>query len=111
MESHFPNMETTPSRVARDRIIADMRALARDAEELLKATADDVSDRAKDARTRLVGAIERAKGTYEQLQTDAMESARVAMTKADTTIRTHPYESLGVAFGVGVLLGVLIRRR
>ena len=30
---------------------------------------------------------------------------------ADKTIREHPYESVGVAFGVGLLIGVLVGRR
>ena len=34
-----------------------------------------------------------------------------AAKKADTIIRDHPYESIGVAFGVGLLLGVLVTRK
>jgi ElaB/YqjD/DUF883 family membrane-anchored ribosome-binding protein len=91
--------------------MADMRALARDAESLLKATADDVSEKAKEARVRLAAAIEKAKGSYDDLQAQGLESARMAALKADETIRAHPYESLGVAFGIGVLFGALLRRK
>jgi ElaB/YqjD/DUF883 family membrane-anchored ribosome-binding protein len=35
----------------------------------------------------------------------------VAAKKADTVIRAHPYESLGVAFGIGMLIGVLVGRK
>jgi ElaB/YqjD/DUF883 family membrane-anchored ribosome-binding protein len=111
METHFPDMEPTPSQVARERVMADMRALARDAESLLRATADDVGEKAKEARTRLMAAVEKAKTTYTEMQAQGLESARVAAQKADQTIRAHPYESLGVAFGVGLLIGVLVRRR
>lgn len=31
--------------------------------------------------------------------------------QADDAIRSHPYESLAIALGVGVLLGALIKRR
>ena len=111
METHFPDMEPSNSRIARERVMADMRTLARDAESLLKATADDVSEKAREARTRLMSAIERAKSTYDDMQAQGLESARAAAVKADETIRAHPYESLGVAFGIGVLLGVLLRRK
>ena len=39
------------------------------------------------------------------------ESVKETAKKTDEAIRSHPYESMGVAFGVGVLLGVLIGRR
>ena len=111
METHFPEMESSPSRVARERVMADMRALARDAESLLRATADDVSEKAKEARVQLMAAVEKAKATYEDMQAQGIESAKAAAKKADETIRAHPYESVGVAFGVGVLIGVLLRRK
>src|SRR5687767_16026403 len=94
METHFPDMEPSNSRIARERVMADMRALARDAESLLKATADDVSEKAKEARTRLMAAVENAKSSYANMQAQGMETAREAAKKADETIRAHPYESL-----------------
>jgi ElaB/YqjD/DUF883 family membrane-anchored ribosome-binding protein len=111
METSMPESENSNSRIARERVMADMRALARDAESLLRATADDVSEKARDARTRLMAAVEKAKSSYEHMQAQGIESAREAAKKADESIRAHPYESLGVAFGIGVLIGALIRRR
>ena len=111
METHFPDMETSHSRLARERLLEDLRTLARDAESLLRATADDVSEKAKEARSRMSAALEQAKITYEELQAEGLEKAREAAQKADDTIRAHPYESIGIAFGVGVLLGALFRRR
>ena len=76
-----------------------------------RATAGDASDSAKDARQRLSAALERAKATYDEVQAQGIESAKAAAKKADETIRAHPYESLGIAFGIGLLLGVLLRRK
>lgn len=111
METHFPNMENAQSKLARDRVVADMRALAVDAEELLKVTASDMSEKAKETRERLAAALERAKASYAEMQAHGIESAKVAAKKADEAIRSHPYESVGIAFGVGLLLGALLRRR
>ncbi len=111
METHFPNMDDAGGRLARERLMGDLRTLADDAEALIRATADDASDKAKEARSRLSHALERAKSTYEDLQSQGLESAKAAARKADETIRAHPYESLAVAFGVGVLLGALLKRR
>lgn len=78
---------------------------------MLKATAGDLSEKAREARVRLADALERAKATCAGLQTEAIASAKAAAKTADTVIRDHPYESIGVAFGIGLLVGVLITRK
>jgi ElaB/YqjD/DUF883 family membrane-anchored ribosome-binding protein len=111
METHFENLEQANSGTARERVLADLRALAQDSEELLKATAGDVSEKAKEARSRLTAALDRTKATVADLQQQAVAGAKVAAKKADAVIRQHPYESLGVAFGIGLLIGVLVARK
>ncbi|HVU25218.1 MAG TPA: DUF883 family protein [Opitutus sp.] len=111
METHFPDMSEAQGRQARERVMSDLRALAGDAEALLRATASDASDKVKETRARLSAALERAKATCDELQIQGLESAKQAARKADETIRSHPYESLAVALGVGVLLGALLRRK
>ena len=81
------------------------------AEELLKATAGDVNEKAAETRTRVIPALERARATYQEMQDQGIASAREAVKKADTAIREHPYQSIGIAFGIGLLLGVLLKRK
>lgn len=111
METHFPDMENSSSRIARERVRADLRTLAADAEALIRATADDVSEKTRDARERLNAALEKAKITCAELQERGVATAKEAAEKADATIRARPYESIAVAFGVGLLLGALLRRK
>lgn len=111
METHFPNVETSETRVAIDRILGDLRMLARDADDLLNATAGDASEKATAARARLASALEKAKATCSDLQDQGITAAKAAARKADDAIRSHPYESIGVAFGAGLLLGVLLNRK
>ncbi len=111
METHFENIEVAHSSLARQRVLADLRALVHDSEVLLKATAGDVSEKAREARARLATALERAKETCSELQRQAVAAAKAAAKKTDAVIREHPYESIGVAFCVGLLMGVLLRRR
>lgn len=111
METHFENMERAHSTLARERVMADLKSLVRDSEDLLKATAGDVSEKAKEARARVTAALDRARSTCNEMQDQTFATAKAAADKADTMIRTHPYESLGVAFGVGLLIGVLVTRR
>lgn len=111
METHFPNVEATSSALARERVMTDLKSLVRDSEDLLKATAGDLGERASEARSRVAAAVERAKATCEHLQDQTVATARAAAKKTDTVIRDHPYESIGVAFGVGLLIGLLVKRR
>jgi ElaB/YqjD/DUF883 family membrane-anchored ribosome-binding protein len=111
METNYEEIEKAHSSIARERVKEDLQNLARDAEDLLKATAGDVSEKAREARSRLSAALERAKATCSHLQESTIASAKAAAKKADVTIREHPYESIGVAFGVGLLIGVLVGRR
>lgn len=90
-----------------EKLVAELGLLSRNAEDFLEATAGDLTDKAREARARLHGALESAKESCERLQEKAVAGARAT----DQVIREHPYQSMGVAFGVGLLIGVLAIRR
>lgn len=92
---------------ANERLASDIKLLARDAEELLKATAGEAGEKIKEVRQRLSKALESARATCENIQDQTAETAKIA----DQAIRDHPYESIGIALGVGILLGLLVGRR
>ena len=101
-----------PSRSTRnalDRVLDDLRALMSDSETLLEATAGDASTAAQDARAKIREALKQAKETYEDLQERAVTSVRDAVETTDTAIRSHPYQSLGIALGAGFLIGLIAR--
>ena len=95
------------NQLSTEKLVGDLKSVARDTEELLKASAGEVSDKAREARARLAAAVERAKESCERLQEKAVAGARAT----DKTIREHPYQSIGIAFGIGVLIGVLVTRK
>ena len=92
---------------ATDRLVTDLKRIVRDSEELLHTTKDAVGDKAQEIRERLTAALDAAKRTCRDLEDKAIEGAKAA----DKTIREHPYQSIGVAFGVGLLIGVLVTRK
>jgi ElaB/YqjD/DUF883 family membrane-anchored ribosome-binding protein len=111
MENYFPNVTGTQSQLARERILEDLRILIADAEMLLNATVGEVSEKASEARERLKAALARARITLTELQQKGLASVQAAANKADVTIRDHPYESVGIALGVGFLIGLVLGRR
>jgi ElaB/YqjD/DUF883 family membrane-anchored ribosome-binding protein len=92
---------------ANERLTGDLKALMRDAEELMKATAGQAGEKLTEMRSRLAAAIESAKTTCHRMEEKTIAAAKVT----DRTIRDHPYESIGIAFGVGLLVGVLVGRK
>lgn len=76
-------------------------------EELLRSGASELSEKRAGTRVRLASVLEDVKETGREWQEKAVKSARAT----DRVIRENPYQSLGIAFGVGVLIGVLINRK
>ena len=81
--------------------------LVEDAQALLTATAHMTEEKVAEARKRLTAAIDRGREAWETVQERAVAGAKAT----DEAIREHPYRALGVAFGLGALIGFLIRRR
>ena len=90
-----------------DKLVTDLKRIVTDSEELLHATKDAVGDKAHAVRERLSDTLESAKRNCRRLEEKAIEGAKAT----DKVIREHPYQSIGVAFGVGLLIGVLVTRK
>jgi Uncharacterized conserved protein len=90
-----------------EKLLQDLREVVRDGEELLKAGASELGERGSAAREKLAAALEVARETQQRLQERAMQGARAT----DQLIRANPYQAVGIAFGVGLLVGVLAGRR
>ena len=84
----------------------DLNALAKDARGLIDATADIAGDKVAAARKRLEAALESSKEVYGRVREKAIEGAKAT----DRVVHEHPYRAIGVALGVGVLIGFLIGR-
>lgn len=107
MEIYFGQIEEAYGRLARERALLDLKTLARDTEALVEATARDVNDEVKEIRARVIATLARAKTTCIEMQQEGLAAGRAVVKRADTIIRDHPYQSIGVALGVGLLLGGL----
>jgi ElaB/YqjD/DUF883 family membrane-anchored ribosome-binding protein len=90
-----------------NRIQSGVDDVANDTQALLAATADVVEEKVVQARSRLTAALAAAKDTCVTLQKKTVESAKVA----DKAIRENPYQAMGVAFGIGAIVGFLLSRR
>lgn len=85
----------------------DDQELAEEARALLDATAEVGGEKVARARQRLAEVLEKARETCGHLREKTMEGARAA----DKSIREHPYPAIGMALGIGALVGFLLTRR
>jgi len=90
-----------------EKLMSDLKTVIRDAEAILQATAGQAGEKMGELRARLSSALEAVKTTSHRLEENTIAGAKAV----DKTIREHPYESIGVALGIGLLVGVLAGRR
>jgi ElaB/YqjD/DUF883 family membrane-anchored ribosome-binding protein len=90
-----------------DALRHDAQTLADDARALVTATADVADEKVAAARRRLESALGRGRELAFQAKERAMDGAR----SADELVRSHPYESVGISFALGAILGCLFGRR
>ena len=84
----------------------DMGTLAEDARALVAATADVAGQKVSEARDRLAAALDSGKEIYGRVRAQAVEGAQTA----DQAVREHPYQVIGIAFGIGAIIGFLVAR-
>ena len=89
-------------------VLHDLRALVAEAEGMI---ANSVSEHSSDAidslRSRFAAAQERVADAYAGARKKVIAGAKYT----DETIRANPYQSLAIAAGIGLLVGVLLGRR
>ena len=90
-----------------EQLVTQLRDLLSEAEQLVGGSAGEfVGEKAEAMRERLADAQERLQEIYQNTRDKVVAGAK----STDAAIRSHPYESLAVALGVGVLIGALVRR-
>jgi len=82
----------------------DLGRLADDARHLVS---DTVGVAGETARKQLAVAIDNSKEIYDRAHQKAVKGAKAA----DHVIRENPYRTIGVAWGIGVVIGFLLARR
>jgi ElaB/YqjD/DUF883 family membrane-anchored ribosome-binding protein len=96
---------------AKERLAADFREVMNDIDSLLTATTNKAEGEATALRSRIVDRLEAAKIRVADAQHEAVERAKRAADATDHYVHDHPWQAIGVAAAVGLVVGVLIGRR
>ena len=94
----------------KEKLASDFKALIDDVEELLKATASQTGESIADLRQRLQMRIEEGRKALGEQQQVLLDKAEEARASAEAYVRENPWTTVGIAAGVGLVLGWLLRR-
>jgi len=97
--------------VNKAKLVADLKVVVADAEELLRATASQAGEKAAAARERIQASLATAKVKLTEAEQVLLEKTKVAARATDDYVRDNPWQAVGIAAVAGLVLGILISRR
>jgi len=95
---------------SKDRITSDLRTLIGDAEELLKATTSQAGEKIAVARQKIEQSVIEGKKALADAEQVVIKKSKECAEIADDYVRENPWSAVGIAAGLGLVLGLLIRR-
>ena len=97
--------------VSTEKLFADLEAVVRDAEALVKATAGQGNDKLQEVRARAEETLKQARSRIDAAEDDALRQVKELAGAAEGYVRDNPWRAVGMAAGVGLLVGLLLGRR
>ena len=97
--------------VSKEKLVADLKVVVSDAEELLRATAGQAGDKMTEMRSKIESRLSNARVTLAEAQATAADKAKQVGRATDDYVHDNPWRSVGIAAGIGLVVGVLIGRR
>lgn len=100
---------TNPS--SQDELLNEFQALVHDTEKLLQHSASLAGEQAEELREQIRASLGRARSTLHNAEDSLRERGKAAVQATEGYVQTHPWQTIGIAAGIGLLLGMLITRR
>lgn len=96
---------------SQQRLVSAIRSEISDAEDMLSATADQVGEKISRLRSRIEARLREARVRLADAETLLVEKTKAAARAADDYVHESPWTAIGIAAGVGVLVGLALGRR
>lgn len=97
--------------VTKEKLISDFKIVVADAEALLRASAGQGGEALAAVRSRVEESLATAKSRMLDAEAELLERTKAAAKATDEYVHEHPWHAVGVAAGVGLVVGMLIGRR
>ncbi len=92
--------------VTREKLVEDVKVLTKDVQDLLKATASVVGEKAAEARVKVEESLKVAQDKLAVAQDSVKAKGKEAIAATDEYVRDNPWNAVGIAAGVGFLIGL-----
>ena len=92
-------------------LMEDLRVVVEDAEALLKASAGQAGEKMEQVRHRAEESVKAARARLADLDGELRGRAREAARTTDRYVHENPWGAIGMAAGIGFILGLLSGRR
>lgn len=99
------------SRVQPNPVGRDVQNVVSEAQELLKTVKDEGANQLDNVKSKVQAQYDAARGKLGEIQSTVSEGARVAATNANAHVRANPWQYIGIAAAVGLLVGFVAARR
>jgi len=97
--------------VTREKLVADFKVVVADAEEILRATAGQAGDKMGELRAKLQDHLSSARQSLAEAQAAVVVRTKEVARATDDYVHDNPWRSIGIATGIGFIIGLLIGRR
>ena len=104
-------MTTPDTTVTKEKLAQDLKAVISDAEELLRATASQAGEKVSAAREKIQDSLRHAKVKLAEVEDILIDKGKLAARATDEYVHDHPWRAVGIAAGIGLIIGMLISRR
>ncbi|HMB56505.1 MAG TPA: DUF883 family protein [Arenimonas sp.] len=94
-----------------EELMADLQDVLADTEAMLKDVANESGEMASALRERITANLQNVKAKLIETEQLVTHKAKVAAKATDTYVHDNPWQSVGVAAGIGFLVGLLVSRR
>ena len=101
----------TVNEVTKAQLVAEFKTVIADAEALIKATAHQGGEKIDQLRSQAESSLASAKEKLEDLHEDLVEKGREAVKVTDDYVQENPWKAVGIAAGIGLVIGLLVSRR
>ncbi|MGH6629520.1 MAG: DUF883 family protein [Burkholderiales bacterium] len=104
-------MTTPDTTVTKEKLAEDLKIVISDAEELLRATASQAGEKVSAAREKIEDSLHRAKFKLAEVEDILLDKGKQAARVTDEYVHDNPWKAVGIAAGIGFVIGLLISRR
>ncbi len=94
-----------------EQLVTDIKSVISDAEAVLSATADQAGEKVANLRARVQARLHDAKERLHDAEVLLVAKTKAAAQATDAYVHESPWTAIGIAAGVGLLLGLIIGRR